>query len=137
MSYYLSNSVLFRSFFIIANIAIIYALYLSQIALIFKLIIFVIVTFWHYKAFLVNNFIRAFHLTICNNNLTKNKSILLTKNNEEIKAKFIEVSYFNTWLVILYFKSRSKNFLVPVFRDAVSLEQFKSLQLLARYNFLP
>jgi uncharacterized membrane protein len=131
MVYYLLNYSFINTFFIISNIIIIYALYLADISLLLKLIISILAITLNYRAFLANNFIKAFYLSI-----NKNKSILLTKNNTEIKVNFIKISYFNTWLLILCFARGTKIFRVVVFRNAVTLPQFKSLQMLARYNFL-
>ena len=132
MVYYLLNFISITIFFIISNVVIIYALYLTGISLLLKLIISILAIILNYRAFLANNFIKAFYLSI-----NKNKSILLTKNNTEIKVNFVNISYFNTWLVILCFARGTKIFRVLVFRNAVTLQQFKSLQMLARYNFLP
>ena len=136
MVYYLSNYIFINIFFIITNITMIYALYLTGISLWLKLIIIILAIILNYRAFVAQKFIKAFYLST-----TKNKSILLIKdnkkNNKEIKVNFVKISYFNAWLVIVCFARGSKIFRVLVFRNMVTLQQFKSLQMLARFNYLP
>lgn len=129
---YLSNNLIINIIFIMANISIGYAIYLANIVIILKLIIFIIAVVLNCRALIANRFIKAFYLSI-----SKNKSILLTKYNTEIKVNFVKVTYYNSFLVIICFVRGTKYFIIPIFKNMVTVQEFKCLQLLARYNFLP
>ena len=116
----------------ISNTIVVYALYLTDIALFVKIFIGIAAFILNYKNLLKNNFITAFYLTT-----QTNKSLLLTKYNKQIKVNFIEVSYFNSLLIVLRFANKLKTFRVLVVRGQIGEELFKSLIILARYHFLP
>lgn len=130
---YLSdNSRYLKSVFVIFNVIIVYALYLTDITLFIKIFIIIIACILNYIEFSKNHLIKAFYLTN-----SVNKSILLTKQNKQIKVNFIEISYFNAVFIILCFSNKLKSFEVLVFRWQVGNEFYKALIILARYNFLP
>lgn len=126
MVYYLAGSIFIKLLFIISNFSIIFSIYLTNLVWFIKLPILVIVIFLNIKFFSANNLIKAFYLS--------QKSILLTRDHKQIKVKYFKTAFAGNILVILYFIRGKKIFKVPVFRDAVTLEQFKKLQLLARFN---
>ena len=126
MVYYLADSIFIKLLFIISNISLIYAIYLINLLWILKLIILILAISCNINFFISNNFIKAFYLS--------EKTILLTKKNQQIKVNYVKASYCSSLLIILCFARGAKTFIVPIFRDAVNLTQFKKLQLLARYN---
>ncbi len=129
---YLCNNNYNKWILIIYNIIIAYALYLTDINLWVKIIIFFIACWLNYKKYLKNNLITAFYLTT-----SINKSILLSKDNKQIKVNFIKVAYFSYNMIILCFANKLRKFKLFIFKSQVSEDLFKSLIILAKYNFLP
>lgn len=118
--------------FVVANLVVVFALSFTELLFFIKIIIFITSLWLNYINFLDNSLIQAFYL-----NLSVNKSILLTRHNRQIKVNFIKISYYNSVVVILFFANKLKKFKIVVFRSNVSDDLFKSLIILARYNFLP
>lgn len=126
MIYYLAKSKYIKYFFILSNIILIVSVYLTNLFFLLKIIIIILVLYLNHKAFVANNGIMAFYLSTVGN------SILLTNNNIEIKANYLKISYFSSILVVVCFKRGTKIFRILVFKDSVSIEQFKRLQILSR-----
>ncbi len=129
---YLCNDIYNKSIFMLSNIIVVVALYLTNMNSLLKLLIVLICLAINYKDFLNHNLITAFYLTT-----SVNKSILLTKKNKQIKVNFIRVSYFSSIVIILSFANKLKKFNILVVKWQVTEELFKSLIILARYGFLP
>lgn len=129
---YLCNDIYNKSIFMLSNIIVVVALYLTNMNSLLKILVFLICLAVNYKDFLACNVIKAFYLTT-----SVNKSILLTKKNKQIKVSFIRVSYFSSIMIVLSFANKLKKFNILVIKCQVRQELFKSLIILARYSFVP
>ena len=114
------------------------SLYLANLRLLIKSILFLILLFSSSTELQSQCSIKAFYLTT-----VKNKSILLIApindkyNPVEIKVNFFKIVYFNSLMIVLHFANKLKNFHVLIFRNQIATEQFKSLIILAKYGFIP
>ena len=133
MIYYLDNFKNLKIFYIFNLILAAYALYLTNIIIYYKLIIFLISCIYIYSKYHKQCFIHGFYL---NGNLSK--AYLITLTMQKIRVNFVKIEYCSSWLIILIFANKFRKFRILVFKNQLKqLDFFKNLIVLGNYKFLP
>lgn len=130
--YNVNNSCYFKSMFILSNLIVVVALYITSFTLLLKIFLWIIAVKLSYRYFLYQTRIKAFYFID-----RVGKAILLTRQNQQIKANNIEIISYNTLYIVMIFSCKSTKYRVLLFRYKITEELFKSLIILAKYNFLP
>jgi hypothetical protein len=118
--------------FILSNLIVVVALYITSFTLLLKIFLWIIAVKLSYRYFLYQTRIKAFYFID-----RVGKAILLTRQNQQIKANNIEIISYNTLYIVMIFSCKSTKYRVLLFRYKITEELFKSLIILAKYNFLP
>ena len=133
MIYYLDNFKNLKIFYVFNLILAVYAVYLTNIIIWYKLIILLISCICIYFKYQKQCFIHGFYL---NGNLSK--AYLITLTMQKIKVNFVKIEYCSSWLIILIFANKFRKFRVLLFKNQLQqLDFFKRLIILAYYKFLP
>ena len=132
MLFYVNNFKYVNLLFCGASLTIGLALYLSNINYIFKFVLIIIGLTSNYKTLLQQKYIIGIYL-----DLDSNKSLLLTRSKQQIKVNFSRIEYYSNFFIIIRLVNNLKIFRILIFNNQIEKNLFKSLIILAKYNYLP
>jgi hypothetical protein len=133
----LNNKVYNKLIFVIVNLIAIAALYVTNINLLLKALIYITFCIINDLELTAQITIQTFYLTT-----VKNKSILFVKyrgqnHTKQIKVNFVKVIYANPLFMVLCFANTIKTFSILIIKSQISSNQFKNLFIFNKYGFIP